>query len=377
MRIGVNTRLLLRNRLEGIGWFGYETLKRITENHPEHTFVFFFDRPHASEFIFSKNVEPISLFPPTRHPFLWYLWFEWVLPAALKKNEIDLFLSIDGYLSLNSSVPQISVMHDINFEHYPNDLPFWYRKYYRHFFPQYASVARRIATVSEFSKQDIAARYAVNPEKIDVVYNGVNENYKPLSKEEITKVKQQYTDGEDFFLYIGALQPRKNITRMLQAFDRYKSAGYPGRFVLVGEKKWWGKAGENAFESLQHKNDVYFIGRKSASELCKIIPSAFALIYVSVFEGFGIPILEAMKCGVPVITSNTSSMPEVADQAAILVDPFKIDDIASGMMTLRDQSGLRDSLIEKGLLRSKDFTWKKTAEALWNSVETCIKTMQK
>ena len=119
MKIAVNTRLLLKDKLEGIGWFSYETLKRITTQHPEHQFYFIFDRPFTDEFIFSYNIEPVVIGPPARHPVLWYYWFEFRLPGLLKKINPDIFLSPDGYLSLKSHFKSIAVIHDLNFIHYP------------------------------------------------------------------------------------------------------------------------------------------------------------------------------------------------------------------------------------------------------------------
>jgi len=123
MIIAVNTRLLIQGKLEGIGWFARETLSRITRDHPEHQFLFIFDRPYAEEFIFSGNVTPIVLSPPTRHPILWYIWFEFQIPRILRKYKADLFFSPDGYLSLSTHIMQLAAIHDINFAHRPKDLP--------------------------------------------------------------------------------------------------------------------------------------------------------------------------------------------------------------------------------------------------------------
>ena len=152
MKIAVNTRFLIKNKLEGIGWFTYESLKRITRQHPEHEFVFLFDRPYAEEFIFSDNVTGRVLFPPARHPLLWYWWFEYSVTAALKQIKPDIFLSTDGYLSLACQVPQVIVMHDLAFEHFPDHVNALTARYYRHFTPKFAKKANRIATVSEYSK---------------------------------------------------------------------------------------------------------------------------------------------------------------------------------------------------------------------------------
>ena len=138
MKIAVNTRLLLKNKLEWIGWFSTETLKRITTQHKEHQFYFIFDRKYDDAFIFSDNITPVVIPPQARHPVLYYIWFENSIPRLLKKLQPDLFFSPDGYLSLTTKVRSMNVFHDLNFEHYPADLPFSERTYYRHFFPLYA-----------------------------------------------------------------------------------------------------------------------------------------------------------------------------------------------------------------------------------------------
>ncbi|HPB25791.1 MAG TPA: hypothetical protein PLE11_08500, partial [Bacteroidales bacterium] len=141
MNIAVNTRLLLDNRLEGIGWFTFETLRRIVTAHPEHTFYIIFDRPYHKKFIFSDNVVPVVVGPQARHPLLFYLWFEFSVPRVLKRIKADVFLSPDGYGSLRCRVQQLLVMHDLNFEHYPKDLPWIISRYYRYFFPRFARKA--------------------------------------------------------------------------------------------------------------------------------------------------------------------------------------------------------------------------------------------
>jgi hypothetical protein len=144
MRIAVNTRFLLKGKLEGIGWFTNEIIKRLVLNHPEHEFIFFFDRPFDSQFIFASNITPIVLNPPARHPILWVMWFEWSIKKALKKYKADIFISTDGFLSLGSNVPTILVVHDLAFEHFPEHLPFKFRSYLRHFTPKFVQKAARV-----------------------------------------------------------------------------------------------------------------------------------------------------------------------------------------------------------------------------------------
>ena len=222
MKIAVNTRLLLKGKLEGIGWFSFESLRRICESHPEHEFIFIFDRPYSSEFIFSDNITPVVIGPPARHPFLFLIWFELSIPYILKKYQVDLFLSPDGYLSLRTKVPSISVIHDLNFEHYPKDLPFLAFKYYKLFFPRFAKKAQRIITVSEYSKQDIINLYQIDSQNIDVAYNGVKEIYYDIGEYQKQITRNEVSNGNPYFIFVGALHPRKNLVGLLSAFDLFK-----------------------------------------------------------------------------------------------------------------------------------------------------------
>lgn len=373
MKIAVNTRLLLKNKMEGIGWFTYETLRRICTQHSEHEFLFLFDRPFDESFIFSDNITPLVVSPPTRHPLLWYWWFEQRLPAVFQRHQPHAFLSPDGFLSLKVNTPSLAVIHDINFEHRPQDLPPLTRRYYNRFFPQFARKASRIATVSYYSKNDIATSYRVDKEKIDVVYNGINENYGPVDDEMKHETQQKYADGQPYFIFVGALHPRKNIARLLQAYDAYRQSNAPAfKLVIVGAQMFKTKEIEATFRNMQFRSDVKFTGWLSPQALSRVMASAEALTFVPYFEGFGIPIIEAMSCEVPVLTSNVTSMPEVSGKAALLVNPFSIEAITSGMQRLVTDEQLRRSLIEEGKLQHRKFSWDKTARKLWNSMEKIL-----
>lgn len=370
MRIAVNTRLLLPGKLDGMGWFAWHTLKRMTESHPETEFIFFFDRPWSEEFVFSTNVTPVALFPQARHPFLYYCWFEYAVPAALKKYKADVFYSPDGYLSLSAAVPQLGVMHDLNFEHYPDDLPFLTRHYYRYFFPKFAAKAARLATVSEYSKQDIMKCYGISGEKIDVVYNGVNDLYRPVTENQKQEIRTRFTGGAPYFIFVGMLHQRKNIANLLRAFEQFKKQKTtPVKLLIVGHRKWWTSEMESVFRSMEYADDVVFTGRQPIEELVQMVASAMAMTYVSYFEGFGVPIVEAMKCGVPVITASLTSMPEVSGDAALIVDPFNVNEIAGAMQQIESDAELRKTLGTKGIARAEAFSWEKTTEKIWNGLQ--------
>lgn len=284
-----------------------------------------------------------------------------------------MFLSTDGFLSERLSIPQIAVIHDLNFEVFPGDLRPSHSHYYRKYFPRFAQIACRLATVSEFSKQDLSNRYHIAANKIDVVYNAAGENFKPATAEATSNFKLKYTAGEEYFLFVGAMHPRKNIERLLLAFDLIKKEK-PGdyKLVLAGNKYWWNDQIKNTFNNLNYQNDVIFTGRLSNDDLCSALSGAIALTFVPYFEGFGIPILEAFACECPVLTANITAMPEIAADAALLVNPLSVEHIADGMGRLLTEPELRQQLISKGNIRLLDFNWNKSAEHLWNTIEHCI-----
>jgi glycosyltransferase involved in cell wall biosynthesis len=240
MRIAVNTRLLLDNKLEGVGWFTHEILRRIVLQHPEHEFIFFFDRPFHEKFIFAKNVTPVVLSPQARHPFLYYLWAEVAVPRALKKYKADVYYSPEGLGSLKTKIPTCITIHDLAYLHYPHFMDKLHRWHYAKYLPKYCAKARQIIAVSEYTKSDIVKYYGIEERKIQVAYNAAQDVYQPLDYAEKEKVMAAYTQGETYFLFTGALHPRKNIINLLKAFVQFKRRVRSSRMklVIVGRMAW-------------------------------------------------------------------------------------------------------------------------------------------
>lgn len=374
LRIAVNTRLLIKDKLEGIGRFTFESLQILVEQRPKDHFILFFDRPYDKQFIFGKNVTAVVLGPKARHPLSFIIWLEWSVRRALRKYKADVFLSPDGYLSLLSRKPAVAVIHDLNFEHYPNDLPYFARWYYRTFFRWFAKKAKLVATVSNFSMLDLEIRYKVPKSKLRVVYNGVSKGFQPVSTEHKDAIRKEFFGGHEYFFYIGSIHPRKNISRLIEAFDLFKArTNNTVKLVLSGARYWWTDEMEDTLEAVDHREDIIFTGRIPQEELFQFMAAATALTYVSYFEGFGIPVIEAMRCEVPIITSNQTSLPEIAGDAAIIVDPFSHVEIADAMQKVYENKDLRKKLIEKGRLRAGEFTWEKTAMALGACLDAAVK----
>ncbi|MBL7902385.1 MAG: glycosyltransferase family 4 protein [Bacteroidia bacterium] len=369
MQIVVNTRLLLRDRLEGIGWFTYQTLKRITRNHPDVHFVFLFDRDYSEEFVFSDNVTPMVLAPQARHPILYYLWFQVSVKNLLKRMKPDLFLSPDGFLSLGAGCKQLPVIHDINFFHHPKDLKWMTSKYYNYYFPRFAKVATRIATVSEFSRQEIAKHYHIPETKIDVVYNGINSFFKPIDEATRKATRATYSSGKNYFVNVGSLHPRKNICNLIKAFALFKQESQSDMKLVLAGPEFWGMGDiQKTLEESGIKEEVVFTGRLANEDLCKVLGSAMALTFIPYYEGFGIPLVEAMEAEIPIITSNMSSLPEVAGNAALKVNPFDLTDIKNAMLRIYNNASVRADLVQKGRLQKQNFSWDRSAQLLWESM---------
>lgn len=370
MRIAINTRFLLKDKLEGIGWFTYEVVKRLVRRHPEHDFFFLFDRPYHDDFIFSDNVTPLIVSPPARHPVLFYTWFEWSVPKVLKQHKVDFFISTDNFCSLRTKVPTILVVHDIAFKHFPSQVRSRDLRYYNYFMPKYLKRAEQILTVSQYTKEDMVKTFQVAPEKITVACNGVRSAFQPISSEKQAKVRLTYANGQPYFFYIGSVNPRKNVARLIQAFDQFKSQTTSQmKLLIAGRMGWRTSAVTEAYKHSKYKADITFLGYVADEQLPLLMGSAFALTYVSLFEGFGVPLLEAMHAEVPIITSNVSSMPEVVGEAALLVDPDSVNEISVAMQQIYEDAQLRSKLVEKGKSQRNQFSWDAATDALEHCIE--------
>ena len=369
MKIAVNTRFLLSDYLEGYGYFIYETFRRIIANHPEHEFIFIFDRPFDERFVFGKNVKAVVTGPPARHPLLWKFWYDVKVPAVLRKYKADVFVSCDGFCSLTTKVPQCLVLHDLAFLHHPSFIKKSHLLFYKKYTPKFLEKAKSIATVSEFSKKDILTHYKTEPGKIDVVFSAAKEIFHPAGEEEKAATKNKYTEGKNYFLYAGAIHPRKNLMNLLKAFSVFKKRQQTNmKLILTGRLAWKYESFTESMKTYKYRNDVVMTGYVPEEELVKITGAAYGLVYPSLLEGFGVPVLEAMQCDVPVITSANSSMQEIAKDAALYADANSHTDIADKMMMLYKNENLRKELIEKGRLTARQYSWDKTAALLWKSI---------
>lgn len=375
MKIVINCWVLRNKQLDGIGYFTVNTISRIIEKHPDVNFVLLCDKNFNDSYFDFKNAEIKRIFPPYRHPLLYVLYLECILPFYLNKVKPDLFVSAEGFLSLMSKCRQLPVIYDLNFEHFPENLALKNRIYFKFFFKKFAKKATRIATISEYSKNDIVDLYKIDESLIDNVSCGINSNFRKLDVSEIDSYRKKVSEGNPYFFFIGSMHPRKNVHRLIMAFNEFKNATGSNFHLVIGGAMRWSKSEIlDEYEKSPFKSHINFIGRLSDEELQLALGAAYALAFVPVFEGFGLPIVEAFQAGVPVLASNVTSLPEVAGDAAVYADPFDVLSIADGMKKLyQNEDDLCKTLIQKGNERKKMFSWNRTADLLWESMIKAIK----
>ena len=299
-------------------------------------------------------------------------WYQTKLKQQLKSQRAELFFSpvYEGMFFPN--VPQVVTVHDLIPLRYPEVSPKW-RYYYQYALPYLLKQSQRVVCVSEYTKQDVVKTYGLNPDAIDVVYNGYDRNlFYPQHNSEVLQKYQL----DKYLLYVGDMRFYKNLGRCLEAFDRLPRNDC--KFVITGKKDdvFYPEI-ERQVAQLNSKSRIVFLDYVPIAELPSLYSMAQALVFASLYEGFGLPILEAMACGCPVITSKVTSIPEVAGDSALYVDPYDVDSIAQGINRAIDDAEFRKTLIQQGLERAALFSWNQTAQNIERVFGKCLKISQK
>lgn len=283
-------------------------------------------------------------------------------PLEFRKNRLDVFHAqhiIPPFCNCNV----VATIPDIAYEHYPEFFSRFETLRSKALIRRSAERADHVITVSEYSKNDIARTYHIDPEKITVTHEGAGADFFPRDKGECQEeVGRKYSIHAPFLLYVGRLQERKNLRRLLSGYARLRTEGAEEKLVLVGQKDWMLENIQSHVESLGLQDSLKFTGYVPSQDLPVLYNAAEAFVYPSIFEGFGLPVIEAMACGAPVLTSFGSSLEEVAGNAAILVDPMSEESIARGLGRLVGDRDLRARLGAAGLARSASFSFKRAAE---------------
>lgn len=336
-KVFINTRVL-SSTLSGVQRYTLELLNRL-----------------------QSELQPIAPKKPL-HGIAGHIWEQFVLPTRLRGNLL---------FSPSNTGPlieerQVVTIHDITPLEHPEWLNPRFAKWYQFLIPRLVHKARRIIAVSNFTKSRICEVTSVQPDKVVVIYNGVDERFRPKSSEEIARTKDTFgISNFRYILTVATIEPRKNLQRLLEAWDAWHVNLPQDIWLVIAGAKGKDLVFRDAvFNRLPPK--VCMIGHVSDEHLPALYSGALAFIYVSLYEGFGLPPLEAMACGTPVLTSNVTSLPEVVGDAAFTVNPYDIDAIAEGIKRLVEDDNLRKELSQKGLARAKLFSWERTAEVTWS-----------
>lgn len=288
-----------------------------------------------------------------------------ILTYELRRRPVDV-LHVQYTSPPFCPAPVVATIHDLAFEHMPETFTRRGSFQLKLTVRRTARRAARIATVSEYSRQDILRTYKLPPEKVAVTYNGVESHFitQNESPSEAEDIRRRFGVGGDFLLAVGSLQPRKNLVRLIRAYSRLRNENgdFTAQLVIVGRKLWLADEIFAEVKKQRWAEDVILTGYVEDQDLPKLYRAATAFVYPSLFEGFGLPPLEAMACGTPVVTSNVSSLPEVTGKAALLIDPKNESELASALLRITGDQSLRAKLREQGIEQARKFTWRAAAE---------------
>ena len=307
------------------------------------------------------------------------LWTLLGLSKKLKNYKLEVFFSPTHYLPLYTGSPSVISILDVSYLYFPN--LFKKKDLYQLKFWGGFSIkkAKKIITISNSSKNDIIKMYKVNPEKIAVIYPGVRESasYKVSKLKSMDKLKKEYGISSPYILFVGTLQPRKNISKLIEAFSlikNYQPSVGDLSLIIVGKKGWQFEDILNAPKKYGVENRVKFLDSVSDEDLPSFYKNALCFVLPSLYEGFGLPVLEAMKYGCPVLTSNVSSLPEAGGDAALYFDPTNADEISKAIKKVIEDKNLREEMIKKGYLQVKKFSWEKTASQTLSVLESLVES---
>ena len=297
---------------------------------------------------------------PTGRAAVRVAWEQLVQPWVLRRVEADLVHGPVFVAPLFAHCPTVVTIHDLSFIRFPALFRPAQRLYLTAMTRLSARRARRLIAVSDHAAAESTSLLGVPRERIDVVYHGVDSLFRPLPPDEVARFRQRRGLPERFVLFVGTLEPRKNLVRLVEAFARIRDGRI--RLVLAGGKGWFCDELFARVEALGLHEEVVFPGYVMSSELPLWYNAATVFVYPSMYEGFGLPVLESQASGTPVLTSNTSSLPEAAGDGALMVDPYDVDALAEGLNQLLVDELLRRQLRERGLAHARRFCWSHTAQ---------------
>lgn len=363
MKIAIEAQRIFRANKHGMDFVALESIRELQKIDKENEYFIYVSPGEDRCLQSSENMHIIELNYPT-YP----LWEQVALPRAVKRVMPDLLHCTSNTAPLRCPVPLVLTLHDIIFlEKRHSSSPSWYQEmgwhYRRMVVPRVLPRCEKIITVSRFERQRILEALQLPEDKLVAVYNGYNKHFRPLPK--APEVTRKYIDADDYLFFLGNTDPKKNTPRVLKAYADYLKQSAKALPLLIADLK------EDAIDKIlaeekitEIKSSLRFPGYIANADLAALYNGAFAFLYPSLRESFGIPMLEAMACGTPIIAGNTSAMPEIAGEGALLADPFSTADITKKILQLEADENFYQQQVAYGLERSRLFSWRNTAESL-------------
>jgi glycosyltransferase involved in cell wall biosynthesis len=365
MKIGIEAQRIFRKKKHGMDMVALELIKALQISNTPHKFVVFVKDDEDNTCVKSSANVEIVVLPKAPYP----IWEQILLPRAAKQHQVDLLHCTSNTAPLFLPVPLVLTLHDIIYLEKINfDQGSIYQKFgnlYRKWnVPLIVRKAKKIITVSNFERERIISYFGLNKDLVQTVYNGVGVHFKKIVDEQkLIETKAKYNLPNEFIFFLGNTDPKKNVVGVLKAISILKNAGkLPCKLLMLDINRAYLNSLAKEIGDSSVVDEIQFTGYVANSELPAIYSQATLFLYPSKRESFGIPLVEAMRCEVPIITSNTSSMPEIVADAALICDPFDANSIANAITTLYNNKELQQRLIAKSLKRSKLFTWKENAD---------------
>ena len=373
MRIAVNTRHWVSKNKNGLSYYCREVFTRMAMLHPEHLFIFIFGNEADIPGNLPENAEAVVVGLKKKNSLALKWWYDVKIPLALKKYKADVFVSPEGICSLNSSNPQVLVVPNLNFLNAPRYEPkselFLKKKY----MPAFLKKAKAVVTVSDNTREQLAEKFGLERNKIINAGIGVNPVFQPLEWQEREVIKGEFSEGFEYFVFVGGNNPAKNLMNLLRAFSGFKKWQKSGmKLLVVGKMDWPGNPLDEKLKTYKHREDVKILGYLDEEKLAKVVAGAYAMVHPVFSAQFGLPVLEAMKAGVPVITTALNTIKEITGDAALFADPDNLEEIAGQMKMIFKDENLRSQLIEAGKIKVAPNNWDNTAELLFKAIEAAV-----
>lgn len=363
MKIAIDVRTISKPR-SGVGHYVTNLIRELQAIDGENGYLLISnDGAYEAEFAPRGNFENYRTRISNENHLVGDLWENLWLPGMLRKRGVDVFHGPAFMIPLRlPAMRAVVTIHDIVAFVKPETVPLKYAMYMRLLINLVARKADRIIAPSQSTKMDLVNMLRIPEERIRVVHEAVSGRFHPAGEDSVRgEVKRRFGIRDRYMLFVGNLEPRKNLVRLLRAFEAARGRlGGAYQLVVCGKKGWLYKDILRAFHEV-NKGDIILTNYVSGDDLVKLYQGADMFVFPTLYEGFGLPVLEAMACGAPVINSNVSSLPEISEDASILIDPLDVESISEAMVRLAFSESLRADLREKGLLRAAEFSWTETA----------------